>query len=184
MASIKSKIESLLFISAKPMSVSQLADLLKADKKEIIKTADELLADYKNNQAGLQVIKDSAKYQMVSAPDNAKIIQEFIKDETTGELTRPSLEALTIIAYRGPVAKMDLDRIRGVNCALILRNLLIRGLIEGKFDKKKNETYYAITFDFIRFIGLNNINELPDYERLHQDDTIDKILERTNEQVY
>ena len=178
---IKSKIESLLFISAKPMAASQLADLLKADKKEIIKSADELLADYKNNQAGVQIIKDGSKYQMVSASENAKIIQEFIKDETTGELSRPSLEALTIIAYRGPVSKIDLDRIRGVNCALIIRNLLLRGLIEGKADKKKNETYYKATFDFIRFIGLNDIKELPDYERLHKDDTIDKMLENNKE---
>jgi len=183
MSSIKSKIESLLFISAKPMSVGQLADLLKADKKEIITSADELLNDYKNNQAGVQVIKDGSKYQMVSAPANAKIIQEFIKDETTGELSRPSLEALTIIAYRGPVSKIDLDRIRGVNCALILRNLLLRGLIEGKFDKKKNETYYTATFDFIRFIGLNDIKELPDYERLNQDDTIDKMLTAVSEVI-
>jgi len=180
---IKSKIESLLFISAKPMSVGQLADLLKAEKKEIIKSADELLADYKIAQAGVQIIKDGSKYQMVSAPANAKVIQEFIKDETTGELSRPSLEALTIIAYRGPVSKIDLDRIRGVNCALILRNLLLRGLIEGKFDKKKNETYYAATFDFIRFIGLNDIKELPDYEKLNQDDTIDKMLTEVNETV-
>jgi len=181
MSSIKSKIESLLFISAKPMAASQLADLLKMDKKEIIKNADELLADYKNNQAGVQIIKDGFKYQMVSAPDNAKIIQEFIKDETTGELSRPSLETLTIIAYRGPVSKIDLDRIRGVNCALILRNLLLRGLIEGKFDKKKNETYYTATFDFIRFIGLSSVCELPDYERLHQDDTIDRMLDQNKE---
>ena len=176
---IKSKIESLLFISAKPMAVSQLADLLKVDKKEIIKSADELLVDYKNNKAGVQIIKDGNKYQMVSAPENAKIIQEFIKDETTGELSRPSLEALTIIAYRGPVSKIDLDRIRGVNCALILRNLLLRGLIESKFDKKKNEYYYNVSFDFIRFIGLNDIKELPEYERLNKDDTIDKMLEQS-----
>ncbi|MFH0955668.1 MAG: SMC-Scp complex subunit ScpB [Candidatus Falkowbacteria bacterium] len=179
--SIKSKIESLLFISAKPMAASQLASLLKVDKKEIIKSADELLADYKAGQAGVQIIKDGSKYQMVSAPANAKIIQEFIKDETTGELSRPSLEALTIIAYRGPVSKIDLDRIRGVNCALILRNLLLRGLIDGKFDKKKNEIYYTATFDFIRFIGLNDIKELPDYKRLNQDDTIDKMLEQSKE---
>ncbi|MCG2700667.1 SMC-Scp complex subunit ScpB, partial [Candidatus Parcubacteria bacterium] len=96
--------------------------------------------------------------------------------ETTGELSRPSLESLTIIAYRGPVAKIDLDRIRGINCALILRNLLLRGLIEGKYDNKKKETYYSVTFDFIKFLGINNIKELPDYERLNKDDTIDRML--------
>lgn len=177
MSSIKSKIESLLFISAKPMTVNQLADILKVDKKEIIKSAGELLEVYKNNQSGMQIINDGAKYQMVSSAENAKVIQEFIKDETTGELSKPSLEALTIVAYRGPVSKIDLDRIRGVNCALILRNLLIRGLVDGKFDKKKNETYYTVTFDFIRFLGLNNINDLPDYARLNQDETIDRMLE-------
>jgi segregation and condensation protein B len=181
MPNIKLKIESLLFVSAKPMSISQLADLLKADKKEVIKSTEELLADYKSSQGGMQIIKNGQKYQMVSAPDNAKIIQEFIKDETTGELSRPSLEALTIIAYRGPVSKIDLDRIRGVNCALILRNLQIRGLIEGKLDKKKNEIYYTVTFDFIRFLGINDINDLPDFARLHQDDTIDKILKETED---
>lgn len=159
------------------MGAGQLADLLKADKKEVIKAADELLAYYKESRTGLQIIKDGARYQMVSAPENSKVVQEFIKDETTGELSRPSLEALTIIAYRGPVAKLDLDRIRGVNCSLILRNLLLRGLVEGKFDKKKNETYYSVTFDFIRFLGLNDIKDLPDYERLHQDDTIDRMLD-------
>ncbi len=179
--STKSKIESLLFISAKPMAASLLADLLKADKKEVIKAADELLENYKTGQAGVQIIKDGSKYQMVSAPENAKAVQEFIKDETMGELSRPSLEALTIIAYRGPVSKIDLDRIRGVNCSLILRNLLIRGLIEGKADKKKNETYYTATFDFIRFLGLNDIKDLPDYERLHADDTIDRMLSENKE---
>lgn len=174
---IKSKIESLLFISAKPMAVKQLAGLLKEKDKEVKQAGDELVEDYKKEKRGVQIIKNNAKYQMVSSSDNAKIVQEFVKNETTGELSRPSMEALTIIAYRNPISKLDLDRIRGVNCALILRNLLLRGLIEAKNDKKKHETYYNITFDFIRYLGINNISELPDYERLHKDDTLDRVLE-------
>lgn len=174
--SIKSKIESLLFISAKPMGVRQIAELLKVENKEVESAGEELIEDYKKIKAGIQVIRDGSKLQMVSSPENAKTVQEFIKDETTGELSRPSLEALTIIAYRGPISKIDLDRIRGVNCSLILRNLLLRGLIEAKQDKKKNETYYTVTLDFIRFLGLNDLADLPDYERLHQDDTIDRML--------
>jgi len=176
MGSIKSKIESLLFISAKPMTVKQLANLIKSEAKEIQVAGDELIEDYKAKLGGIQVIKEGVKYQMVSAPTNARLIQGFIKDETTGELTRPSLEALTIIAYRGPISKINLDRIRGVNCALILRNLLLRGLIEAKNDKKKGETYYTVSLDFIRFLCINDIKDLPEYERLHQDDTLDKML--------
>lgn len=134
--SIKDKIESLLFIAAKPMSIKQLADLINQPESEIKKAGDELEEEYKSNKRGVQIIKNGSKYQMVSSPDNARLVQEFIKDETTGELSRPSLETLTIIAYRGPITKSDLDHIRGVNCSLILRNLLIRGLIEAKSDKK------------------------------------------------
>lgn len=177
MDTLKSKIESLLFISAKPMGVKQLAELIKTGDKEIIAACDELVEEYKTNGKGVQIIRDGQKYQMVSSPDNAKLIQEFIKDETTGELSRPSLETLTIIVYRGPISKIDLDRIRGVNCSLILRNLLLRGLIEAKFDKKKNETYYTVTFDFIKYLGVSDVGELPDYERLSKDDTIDRMLQ-------
>ncbi len=175
--SIKSKIESLLFISAKPMAIKQLSSLVKKENKEVEKICGELIEEYKKNKSGIQIVKNNSKYQMVSSPENAKIVQDFIKDETTGELTRPSLETLTIIAYREPISKLDLERIRGVNCSLILRNLLLRGLIEYKFDKKKRETYYNISFDFIRFLGINDINQLPDYERLNKDDTLDRILE-------
>lgn len=174
--SLKFKIESLLFIAAKPMAVKQLSDLINKPIQEIKKAGNELMEDYKKKSCGVQIIKDGLKYQMVSSPENAKLVQKFIKDEITGELTQPSLEALTIIAYRSPIPKIDLDRIRGVNCALILRNLLLRGLVEAKYERKKQETYYNVTFDFIRFLGINDIKELPEYERLHQDDTLDKIL--------
>lgn len=174
--SLKSQIESLLFISARAMSAKQLAGYTGKNVKEAQAAADELMETYKNEKRGVQIIRNRVDYQMVSSPENARPVQEFIKDETTGELTRPSLETLTIIAYRGPISKIDLDRIRGLNCALILRNLLIRGLIEAKADKNKNETYYSASFDFIRFLGINDIRELPDYERLHQDDSLDRIL--------
>jgi len=172
----KSKIESLLFISAKPMTIKQLASLLKKKDEEIKKAGDELVEEYKTSKRGVQIIKNGSKYQMVSSPENSRVIKEFIEDETTGELSRPSLEALTIIAYRGPISKIDLDRIRGVNCALIIRNLLLRGLIESKSDKQKNETYYSVTFDFIRFLGINDVAELPDFARLNANDTIDRVL--------
>jgi len=174
MENIKSQIESLLFISGRPMSAKQLAELSGAKTKEIEGTLGELVKEYKERDSGVQIVKNGSNYQMVTSGESAKLIQEFIKDETTGELTRPSLETLTIVAYRGPVSKTDIDRIRGINCSLILRNLSIRGLVEAKKDR--GETYYNVSFDFLKHLGLNGIKELPDYERLHQDDTIDKIL--------
>ena len=84
------------------------------------------------------------------------------------------MEALTIIAYRGPIAKGDLDKIRGVNCALILRNLLLRGLIESK--EVKGEDYYQVSLDFIKFLGVSDVSQLPDYQRLHNEVTVEQVL--------
>ncbi|MEI7498263.1 MAG: SMC-Scp complex subunit ScpB [Candidatus Falkowbacteria bacterium] len=176
MNTLSSQIESLLFVSAKALSLKNIAEVVKAPLEEVEYAAEELVERYKGAVSGVQIIRHAQSLQMVSAPENAKVIQEFIKDETTGELSRPSLETLTIIAYRGPIAKLDIDRIRGVNCSLILRNLMLRGLIEGKVKKETQETYYSVTIDFIRFLGLNDVAELPDYDRLHQDDTIDRVL--------
>jgi segregation and condensation protein B len=181
MDALLSKIESLLFISGRPMSVREIADLLKIEQREVDEACEKLLSLKKDCSAGTQVIKNGGSFQMVTSPENAALVQEFVKDETTGELSRPSLETLTIIAYRGPISKTDLDRIRGVNCGMILHNLLMRGLIDAREDKKKEESYYTVTFDFIKFLGLNEVKDLPDYERLHADDTIDKILAENSE---
>jgi segregation and condensation protein B len=175
--SLSSKIESLLFISGRPMSARELADLTKEEVKNVEAAGEELIKKMAAGDNGMRLVKNGNSFQMVTSPDNSELVKQFVKDETTGELSRPSLETLTIIAYRGPVSKTDLDRIRGINCSLILRNLLIRGLIEVREDKKKDESYYVITFDFLRFLGLNEVKELPDYERLSKDDTIDRLLE-------
>ncbi len=175
---LSSSLEALLFVAAKPLKVKDLADFTKTKPEQVINALDKLVEDYNASERGLAIIKQGSSYQMVTAPKQASLIKEFVKDETMGELTRPSIEALTIIAYRGPITKLDLDRIRGVNCALILRNLLMHGLIEAQFDKKKNENYYNITLDFIRFLGIKDVIELPNYTKLSTDDTLDKILEQ------
>lgn len=172
---IKSQIEALLFISAKPMSVKSLAKTLGVKEKEIQDGCEELLTDYKQRDGGLSIIKKDSHYQMASSAKVSSAVRGFIKDETTGELSRPSLETLTVIAYRAPVSKTDLDRIRGVNCSLILRNLAVRGLVEAK--EGDEETYYSPSFEFLRFLGVEKAEHLPDYERLSRDDSIDKMLQ-------
>lgn len=175
--SLKSQLESLLFVSLKPLAVKELASLLKSKSGEIEEALKSLGSDYQNNERGLTLIKNNNQYQIATDSASAALIQEFLKDETSGELSQPSLEALTIIAYRGPLAKLELDRIRGVNCSLIIRNLLLRGLIEEKFDKIKNENYYTITHDFIRFLGLREVADLPDYDKLHVEETTNQGLD-------
>ena len=174
----KSLLESLLFVSGKPMSANKLAEILKIDKKEVEHIAEQLMQEYNNRGKGVHIQKAGSSYQMVTSPDNSRIIKEFIKSEQTGELTKPSLETLTIIAYRGPMTKADLEQIRGVNCGLILRNLMIKDLVEAHEDEEKGVMTYHITFEFLRFLGLNSAEELPDFQKLNSDENLKKLLEQ------
>ncbi|MFA5886499.1 MAG: SMC-Scp complex subunit ScpB [Patescibacteria group bacterium] len=174
--SLKSQLESLLFVSLKPLTLKDLASLTDTKIKEVEAAANELFLDYQAGDRGLTLIKNNQQYQLTTSAANSAVVQKLLKDETSGELSQPSLEALTIIAYRGPIAKLELDRIRGVNCSLIIRNLLLRGLIEESFDKTKNENFYTITNDFIRFLGLRQLSDLPDYDKLSRAETVDEVL--------
>jgi len=175
MDKLTSQLESLLFIAAKPLAVKQLAEWLGVKPEAVKAAARALTENYEAEGRGWRLTVNNEKYQLVSAPANAVVVQKFVQEETGGELSRPSLEALTIIAYRGPIAKPELDKIRGVNCSLIIRNLLIRGLIEA--EEARGETYYSISLDFLRFLGLASVAALPDFERLHNLDIADEAID-------
>jgi len=180
MSHLSSQIEAILLVANKPLSIKELVRVLVIKKEELEKILADLSKEYEDNDKGWRLINAGHNYQLVSAGSHSDLLKKFLKLEASAELSQPSLEALTIIAYRGPVSKLELERIRGVNCSLILRNLLIRGLIEENFDKNKNENYYQVSLDFVRFLNLNNIKELPDYDRLHQADELSHVLAEEN----
>ncbi len=176
MSTLSSQLEALLLVANKPLSLKELSAAAGAKSAAIEEALAEMASEYEQSARGWRLTSAGNNYQLASAGEHAALIKDFLKSETTGELSQPSLEALTIIAYRGPVSKLELERIRGVNCSLIIRNLLLRGLIEENFDKQKNENYYQVTLDFIRFLGLNNVQELPDYANLHQPEALELSL--------
>lgn len=173
---LKAQLESLLFVSIKPLALKELAAALNLKTKEVEDALDALAADYQKSGSGLTLIKNNHQYQLTTSSEQAALVKDFLKSEASGELSQPSLEALTIIAYRGPISKLELEKIRGVNCSLIIRNLLIRGLIEEKFEKNKQENYYTVSLDFVRFLGLGEISQLPDYPKLHRAEEINEAL--------
>ena len=180
---LEQQIESLLFIAGKPLSIRRLAEMLKVKPNEIREAGDALLTRYKDEDRGIHIMRVDDQFQMATTPHSADLIETFIKSEQTGELTKPSLETLTIIAYRGPITKSELEQIRGVNCSLILRNLLIRGLAKAHFEKKLKTTVYQVTLEFLQFLGVSTLAELPEYEKLHNDQRLRELLERDMQQA-
>lgn len=175
--SLSSKIESLLFVAGKPLLMKKLAELTESKENEIEKAVHQLQEKYNQEASGLQIMRNGRELQMMTNPQNSKLVKDYLKDEITGELTRPSLETLTIIAYRGPISKPEIEQIRGVNCSMILRNLLMRGLIQEEADKIRVVTVYSATMDFLRFLGVRELSDMPDYEKLRQNDILNKLLE-------
>lgn len=159
-----------------PLTVRKIAELLGCDRATARSAVDAFRTTWNARGGGTIVAMASDEVQLVTHPDVAAVVEAFVKDVTRGELTRPQLEALTVIAYRGPITKAELEQIRGVHCGLILRNLLIRGLIADERDAARGEDVYRISMDFLRYLGLADVHALPDYERLHENATIDQYL--------
>lgn len=179
--SLTAQIESLLFVSPEPVSLSRLAKATGAPKAEI-QAAVKVLSD-KYRQArdgGITLVASGDSYQLVTSAANAQLVSDWLKSDLSGELSEPSLETLTIIAYRGPVTKPEIELIRGVNCSLILRNLLMRGLV-SKEESGKHMPKYTVAVEFLRFLGVGGVSELPDYEKLSKNETLDEVLKSSNE---
>ncbi|MCX6744440.1 MAG: SMC-Scp complex subunit ScpB [Candidatus Parcubacteria bacterium] len=176
--SLKSKIESLLFITTRPLSVNKIAELVEGDKAEVKAELEKLFEEYNQPGKGVNLQKIDTEFQMVTNVDNSQMIAEFLKEEITGELTPASLETLTVIAYRGPITRAELELIRGVNCSIILRNLMIRGLIEEVEDKKNMVETYQITFDFLKHLGITEPAQLPEYEHLNSSEALEQLLKQ------
>lgn len=176
---LASIIEALLFISHKPLSVKELTKLTELSASEVTEALTALTELYKTRNGGLMILEVDGSYQLGTSGAAAPYVERMLKHELDGELTRPSLETLTIIAYRGPISKAELELIRGVNCSMIIRNLLMRGLITAEEDTVRATTVYQITHEFLKHLGMSRAADLPDFERLNRDHNLDALLAGT-----
>ncbi len=163
---LKAQLEALLFIAGRPITLESLALKLQIPQEEVEKTLEELAKEYETQQRGFDIIRLGNEAQLSTSPEYAKVVEDFLKEEVQSELTRPSLEVLTILSYRGPMTKADLENIRGINCSLILRNLLMKGLVVSHTHQGVEK--YQVSFEFLKILGLSDLKQLPEYEELNK----------------
>jgi segregation and condensation protein B len=165
--SLPALIETLLFISTSPISISQLAKGLDESEKKIKDALDQLDEYYTQNR-GLVLQWHQNKVQLTSAPFMGEIIENFLGIEIKTTLTHASLEAMAIIAYKQPITRPEIDEIRGVNSDGVVRNLLSKGLIEevGRREGVGRPVLYGTTTDFLSYFGLSSLEDLPSFEVL------------------
>ena len=154
---------AVLFYQAEPVSLRRLAGLLKkseGDTKDALSALEQTL-----EATGLRLIRNGDEVTLGTAPEAGALIEAITKEELSKELPKASLETLAIILYKGPVTRSEIDYIRGVNSTFILRNLLVRGLIERVENPKDQRSFlYKPTFELLEFMGVAKVEDLPNWE--------------------
>ena len=165
---LEAKIEAILFWKGEPVSLKKLA-LWLGVAKEAVESALGAL-EKKLTERGVALLRKDDEVALGTAPALGELMERLVKEELAGELSKASLETLTIILYRGPVGKQEIDYIRGVNSGYTLRNLLIRGLAERLENPADRRTYlYKPTFELLSYMGIKRLEDLPDYEAVREE---------------
>jgi segregation and condensation protein B len=168
---IKSIVEAILFVTTRPLSLDTLSRKLPEFRREDIFDAIKTLEDeYKRRGGPLEIVEVARGYQIRTRPEYSDYIKRFVRVKEPS-LTKSMIETLAIVAYKQPITKKEIDKIRGVDSSRALKLLLERRLIRvaGK-EKVLASMTFETTDLFLESFGLKSINELPDYSELEDKD--------------
>ncbi len=163
MTNIKYAIEGILFAAGEPVTLAKLAAVLDVDIEAAEKAVKELRAEYDCDERGFNIIEIKEGYQICSRPIYYTYIREILGEQRNQPLSNAAMEALAIIAYKQPVTRGQVERIRGVNSDGCINRLYERSLIEecGRLDAPGKPILYRTTDTFLRCFGLRSSDELP-----------------------
>lgn len=169
-ASLLSRLESILFIHGAPVSFRRLSDILDIAEDEVRPALSALRRRYDREDSGLFLLVHGDEAELTTSPANASLVEAFVAADREESLGKATLEVLSVIAYRSPVTRAEIDAIRGVNSSYSLRNLLLRGLIEREPNPiDSREFRYLPSFRLLELLGVASISELPDHGTLSSD---------------
>lgn len=161
---LKSVLESLLFAWGEPLNINEISRILNVPVHSVSAVLDDMAREFSENlNRGLIIQKFGNSYQITTKKENFEFIQNLLQTTINKTLSTAAMETLSIIAYKQPVTRVEIELIRGVKCSNVVKGLLDKGLIKevGKLDKPGRPTLYATTDEFLRHFGLNSIEELP-----------------------
>ncbi|HIT85949.1 MAG TPA: SMC-Scp complex subunit ScpB [Candidatus Ornithomonoglobus intestinigallinarum] len=160
---IKYAIEGILFAAGEPVKAAKLAAVLDVTIDEINDAVKELKEEYDRDRRGFAIIEILEGYQICSRPEYYTYIQEILGEQRNQPLSNAAMEALAIIAYKQPITRGQIEKIRGVNSDGCVNRLYERGLIDeaGRLDAPGKPILYVTTPTFLRCFGLKSPDELP-----------------------
>tara|TARA_A100001234_G_C12622218_1_gene384339 strand:+ start:966 stop:1529 length:564 start_codon:yes stop_codon:yes gene_type:complete len=169
LSSLESKVESLIFCSPKPIKISDIikaffeSESTKYNEETIFEAIIKLKKKYNNSSFSFEIIESGGGFQFLTKNQFSRLNEILLKQQSRRRLSISALETLSIIAYKQPITKSEIEKIRGVNCDYTIQKLLEKELIniEGKSDKVGRPLIYATSEKFMDYFGINNLDQLP-----------------------
>ena len=157
-------VEALLFASDAPLTAADLARIdERLDEDTVAAVVEELRAEYDRTERAFQICEVAGGYQLLTRPEFVSVLERYQTVPQSGRLSMPALEVLAIVAYRQPLGRLEIEEIRGVQSAAVLRTLQDRELIEpvGRAEGLGRPLLYGTTRRFLEHFGFNSLEDLP-----------------------
>ena len=163
---LKAALEAILFAIGETISLQELSEALGVSLSNIRELLVELQNTYENENRGIQLIHVNAKVQLCTRPEYHQYIDCLMKGRNNAGLSQASLETLSIIAYKQPVTRVEIENLRGVKSSSSIQTLIDRSLIReaGRLDAPGKPILYETTLEFLKYAGIPTIKQLPDYQ--------------------
>lgn len=175
---MKSVIEAILFTWGDPLPIYDIGKILGIKENQALEILEEMIVEFQESSRGLRIVKADDYYQIGTKPEYFPWIKQLSETKGTKTLSTASLETLSIIAYRQPIIKSEIDSIRGVKCDRSIMTLIEKGLIveTGRLEKTGRPIIYGTTKEFLIAFGLETLEDLPNLEefekRLNEENSI------------
>lgn len=176
---MKGIIEGLLYVQGDlGLTIEQVSDILEITPEEAKDLILSLKQDYIDEDRGLRINYLGNSFKLTTKEEHKEYFKKLLENPRNNVLSNQALETLAIIAYNEPITRIDVDEIRGVDSAYVVRRLLAKGLIKecGRSDKPGHPILYKTTDEFLDYFGLSSKEDLPKIELLEQSDNEDKDL--------
>lgn len=161
---IKSAIESMMFVWGEPLGIKEMADIFNEDRDEIYACCRELMEEYEREGRGIVIREVNKSFQFVTRKENLGYVERLCTPVKRRRLTQSALEVLAIVAYKQPVTKGEIEAVRGIKCDRVIEGLEKKGLVAeiGRSDAVGRPILYGTTDDFLKQFGFETLKELPD----------------------
>ena len=176
---MKGIIEGLLYVQGDlGLTIDQVSDILEITPEEAKELILSLKQDYIDEDRGLRINYLGNSFKLTTKEEHKEYFKKLLENPRNNILSNQALETLAIIAYNEPITRIDIDEIRGVDSAYVVRRLLAKGLIKecGRDDRPGHPILYKTTDEFLDYFGLSRKEDLPKIEELKQEDNEDKDL--------